>query len=66
MAKPVSMAGVAQVVADAHEVVVSGLPGNVDTAVRAAVYAVVVRELLDNEYARDLTLEWHPRELAGR
>jgi hypothetical protein len=62
--RAVSMKGAAQAVADAHEVVVSGLPGNVDPHVRAAVYAVVVRKFLDNEYARDLTMTWQPEGLA--
>jgi hypothetical protein len=52
------MKDAAQAVADAHEVLVSGLPGNIDPHVRAAVYAIVVREFLSSGYVRDLTVSW--------
>jgi hypothetical protein len=58
------MQDAAQAVADAHEVIVSGLPANVDPHARAAVYAVVVREFLGNQYVRDLTMQWQPKGLA--
>jgi hypothetical protein len=59
------MTRAAQAVADAHEVVTSGMPRHVDPQVLAAVYATILREFLANPYERDLSLVWQPHPLAS-
>lgn len=59
-AKRVKMSETAQAVADARDVLARGLGYGTAPEVEAAVFALVLREFLDNEYDRDMPEGWRP------
>jgi hypothetical protein len=59
-AKPVKLTEIAQAVADAKTIVTVGLGYGERPEVEAAVYGIVLRELLGNDTVRDLPLDWKP------
>jgi hypothetical protein len=55
MAKRLSMAQLAQEVRDAEAIVTIALPLSTQQEMRIEAFKLILRELLDNEYDRDLS-----------